>query len=297
MVVRARIKSAAKLQKNGQNTKQKQYFSHYTAKNTTNLALNYSIDSKNNSKNICFNQIFRNFATKIILLKVKKTMKKLFFVISLMVAAVSANAQIEEGEWYITPKAGVGIADLTGKLFNPDKAEGSYDATLRPIASFVGGIEGEYGINDNLGFSIGLLFATQGAKTKDNMFKVTENYLNVPLMLEYYPFANIGLAFKAGAQVGFSFRRRVKVDGIEYSADYVWQRNQWGRPMYVESELSKQFNKVDLAIPLGVSYEYKHVILDVRYNLGLINVMKDDPENSKNRMWQFTLGYKFNVGD
>lgn len=223
-------------------------------------------------------------------------MKRLFFAISLMVA-VSANAQIEEGEWYITPKVGVGIADLTGKLFNPDKAEGSYDATLRPIASFVGGIEGEYGINDNLGFSIGLLFATQGAKTKDNMFKVTENYLNVPLMLEYYPFANIGLAFKAGAQVGFSFRRRVKVDGIEYSADYVWQRNQWGRPMYVESELSKQFNKVDFAIPLGVSYEYKHVILDVRYNLGLINVMKDDPENSKNRMWQFTLGYKFNVGD
>ena len=219
-------------------------------------------------------------------------MKRLFFAISLMVAAVSANAQIEEGEWYITPKAGVGIADLTGKLFNPDKAEGSYDATLRPIASFVGGIEGEYGINDNLGFSIGLLFATQGAKTKDNMFKVTENYLNVPLMLEYYPFANIGLAFKAGAQVGFSFRRRVTSDGITQSADYVWVR---GR--YVETELSKQFNKVDLAIPLGVSYEYKHVILDVRYNLGLINVMKDDPENSKNRMWQFTLGYKFNVGD
>ena len=62
-------------------------------------------------------------------------MKKLFFAISLMIAAVSANAQIEEGEWYVTPKVGVGIADLTGKLFNPDKAEGSYDATLRPIMS------------------------------------------------------------------------------------------------------------------------------------------------------------------
>ena len=87
------------------------------------------------------------------------------------------------------------------------------------------------------------------------------------------------------------------IDGITYSADYVWQRNYWGRPIYVESELSKQFNKVDLAIPLGISYEYKNVILDVRYNLGLINIMKDDPENSKNRFWQFTLGYKFNVGD
>ena len=223
-------------------------------------------------------------------------MKKLFIAIGLMVA-VSANAQIEEGEWYVTPKVGVGVADLTGKLFDPTKSESNYDATLRPITTFVGGLEGEYAINDNLGFAMGILFATQGAKTKDKLFKVTQNYINVPLMLEYYPFTNIGLAFKAGAQVGFSFRRRVKVDGIEYSADYVWQRNQWGRPMYVESELSKQFNKVDLAIPLGVSYEFKHVILDVRYNLGLINVMKDDPENSKNRMWQFTLGYKFNVGD
>ena len=211
--------------------------------------------------------------------------------------AVSANAQIEEGEFNITPKAGVGIADLTGKLFDQTKAEGSYDATLRPIASFVGGIEGEYGINDNLGVSIGLLFATQGAKTKDNMFKITENYLNVPIMLEYYPFTNVGLAFKAGVQAGFSFRRRVKVDGVTYSADYVLQRNKWGHPSYVESELSKQFNKVDLAIPLGISYEYRNVILDVRYNLGLINIMKDDPENSKNRVWQFTLGYKFNVSD
>lgn len=218
-------------------------------------------------------------------------MKRLFFAIALMVA-VSANAQIEEGEWYVTPRVGVGIADLTGKLFDPSKAEGTYDATLRPIASFVGGIEGEYGINDNLGFSLGLLFATQGAKTKDNMFKVTENYLNIPIMLAYYPFTNVGLAFKAGAQVGFSFRRRVTSDGITQSADYVWVR---GR--YVETELSKQFNKVDLAIPLGISYEYRNVVLDVRYNLGLINIMKDDPENSKNSLWQFTLGYKFNVNN
>ena len=99
-------------------------------------------------------------------------MKRLFFAIALMVA-VSANAQIEEGEWYVTPRVGVGIADLTGKLFDPSKAEGTYDATLRPIASFVGGIEGEYGINDNLSFSLGILFATQGAKTRDNLFKVT----------------------------------------------------------------------------------------------------------------------------
>ena len=223
-------------------------------------------------------------------------MKKFILAIAMMVS-VSANAQVEEGEWYITPRAGVGIADLTGKLFDPTQSEANYDATLRPITTFVGGIEGEYGINDNFSFSAGLLFAMQGSKTKDNMFKVKENYMNIPLLVNYYPIPNCGLAFKAGVQVGFTIRKRVTIDGVEYSADYVWARNYWGRPRYVETELSKQFNKVDLAIPLGVSYEFSNIVLDVRYNLGLINIMKDDPENSKNRLWQFTLGYKFNVTD
>ena len=223
-------------------------------------------------------------------------MKKFIIAIGLMVS-VSANAQIEEGSFYITPRAGLGIADLTGKLYDPSKSGTDYDATLRPITSFVGGIEGEYAFTDKLGLSVGLLFAMQGSKTKDNRFKVTENYVNVPIMLEYYPFENIGLALKTGAQVGFSFRRRVKIDGVTYSADYVWARNPWGYPVYVQTELSKQFNKVDLAIPLGVSYEFSNIVFDVRYNLGLINVMKDDPENSKNRLWQFTVGYKFNVSD
>ena len=221
-------------------------------------------------------------------------MKKLIFAIAMMVS-VSANAQVEEGEWYITPRAGVGIADLTGNLYDPTQSESSYDATLRPITTFVGGIEGEYGINDNLGFSLGLLFAMQGSKTKDNWFKVKENYINIPLMLQYYPIPNCGLAFKAGVQVGFTIRKRVTIDGVEYSADRTVIRDPWGRLITKETELSKQFNKVDLAIPVGISYEFNNIVLDARYNIGLINIMKDDPENSKNRFWQFTVGYKFNI--
>lgn len=223
-------------------------------------------------------------------------MKKFILAIAMMVS-LSANAQVEEGEWYITPRAGVGIADLTGKLFDPTQSEANYDATLRPITTFVGGIEGEYGINDNFSFSAGLLFAMQGSKTKDNMFKVKENYMNIPLLVNYYPIPNCGLAFKAGVQVGFTIRKRVTIDGVEYSADRTFIRDRWGHVITTETELSKQFNKVDLAIPLGISYEFSNIVLDVRYNLGLINIMKDDPENSKNRLWQFTLGYKFHLSD
>ena len=67
--------------------------------------------------------------------------------------------------------------------------------------------------------------------------------------------------------------------------------------VYVESELSKEFNKVDFSIPLAISYDYKGIFAEARYNLGLTNIMKDDPENGKHRVWQFTIGYKFDLGE
>ena len=218
-----------------------------------------------------------------------------------LMAAVNASAQIDEGNWYVTPKAGISVADLTGKLFDPSKAEGTYDATLRPLVTFTAGVDFMYAFNENFGVSFGFGYARQGAKTKDDLFRVSMDYINVPITLNYYPFSNIGLAVKAGVQLGFVSHKRMKVDGVNYNADYtrVIVRNRWGRPVvaYMESELSKQFNKFDCAIPLAISYELYNFQLEARYNLGLVKVMKDDPEKSKNSVWQFTLGYKFDLGD
>ena len=41
----------------------------------------------------------------------------------------------------------------------------------------------------------------------------------------------------------------------------------------------------------------KGKLLCMGYNLGLTQVMKDDPEKSKHSVWQFTLGYKIPLGD
>lgn len=218
-----------------------------------------------------------------------------------MMMSVNMNAQLDEGNWYFTPKIGLSIADLTGKLYAPEKADGSYDPTLHPMTGFTGGVELEYAMLDNLGLSIGLNYCRQGSKTDDELFKVTMDYANIPITLDFYPIPECGLAVKAGVQVGFAGRKKVKIDGVTYNADYVMAQrfNRWGRPMivYVESELSKEFNKVDLSIPLAISYDYKGIFAEARYNLGLTNIMKDDPENSKHRVWQFTIGYKFDLGE
>lgn len=228
-------------------------------------------------------------------------MKKILFVVIAMMTTVNINAQIEEGNWYVTPKLGFGISDMTGTLFDPTKAEGTYDATLRSIATFTAGVEFQYAIIDQLGLSAGLNYGRRGSKTEDDMFRVSMDYVNIPVTLDFYPIPNVGLAVKAGVQVGFTTRKRLKVNGVEYNADFdlVSFVDRWGRIRrgLWENELSRQFNKVDFSIPLAVSYEFMNVVLEARYSLGLVNVMKDDPENSKHRFWQFTLGYKFDLGD
>jgi len=228
-------------------------------------------------------------------------MKKLLLSVFAIMATIHANAQIEEGNWYITPKLGVSVADLTGTLIDDTKMEGTYDGTLHPLTGFTGGVELEYALADQLGLTFGFFYARQGAKTEDNMFKIKMDYAKIPLMLNFYPIPNVGLAVKAGVQVGFASCKRITVNGIEYNADYdrAIFINRFGQRFVrpVESELSRQFNKVDFSIPVALSYELYNFVLEARYNIGLTKVMKDDPESSKHMVWQFTLGYKIPLGD
>ena len=233
-------------------------------------------------------------------------MKKLMMTMAVaLLTAMNASAQIDEGNWYVTPKVGISIADLTGKLYNPDKAEGTYDPILRPLCTFTAGLDFLYGFNENIGISFGLSYARQGAKTDDDLFRVSMDYINVPIMLNYYPFQEVGLSLKAGVQLGFLLHKSMKIDGVNYEKDYDLARlvffNRFGRPVvvnsYMEKEWSRNFNKVDCSIPLAISYELFGVQLEARYNLGLTKVLKEDEEASKNSVWQFTLGYKFDLGD
>ncbi len=51
--------------------------------------------------------------------------------------------------------------------------------------------------------------------------------------------------------------------------------------------------KFDISIPIGLSYEYSGVTLDVRYNLGLTKVLTGTGESVRNQIIAMTLGYKF----
>lgn len=46
----------------------------------------------------------------------------------------------------------------------------------------------------------------------------------------------------------------------------------------------------ELSIPVGLSYEISDFVIDARYNFGVTKVAEGD---SKNSVFQFTVGYKF----
>jgi opacity protein-like surface antigen len=204
-------------------------------------------------------------------------MKKIMMTLVMAVAAIAASAQNntlrEPGTISIQPKVGIGIGYLSGSwtsdvIGNDNKAK----------VGFVGGVEGEYYINNWLGVAAGVNFAQQGWKTTkpsrtgDYDVKTKLNYLNIPITADFYVLP--GFALKTGVQ--FGFLASAKINDTDWKDD------------------AKKFN---FSIPVGLSYEYKNVVLDMRYNISVTKVNKNSDADNKYRsdLLQITLGYKFDL--
>ena len=193
-------------------------------------------------------------------------MKKVLMIAAMMIATLSANAQNEVGQFTLKPMVGFDLATIT----NDDN---------KIKVGLVAGVEGEYGITETFGLTAGVLFAMQGAKDKDiSDWKMNTTYLNIPILANAY--LTKGLAIKVGIQPGFLLSAKNKYTQNNVSVD---------------ADVKDIMNKVDLSIPIGISYEYQSFVIDARYNWGLTNVYKNDQRSSKskNSVFMFTLGYKF----
>ena len=202
-------------------------------------------------------------------------MKKIMMTLVMAVAAIAASAQNntlrEPGTISIQPKVGIGIGYLSGSwtsdvIGNDNKAK----------VGFVGGVEGEYYINNWLGVAAGVNFAQQGWKftydgaAEDAKYKL--NYLNIPVTADFYVLP--GFALKTGVQFGFLASAKTN-----------------------DTDIKDDMKKFNFSIPVGLSYEYKNVVLDLRYNISVTKANKNSDADNKYRsdLLQITLGYKFDL--
>ena len=192
-------------------------------------------------------------------------MKKLFFAAAIMMASVvSAFAQHEAGD--ITLQGRVG---MIGSDFN-----NTSDTKAR--VGLVIGPEMEYFLTDRFSLGAGVLYTQQGAEQDDVDVTYEIDYVNVPLTANFYVWK--GLALRAGLQPGFKVASKIKYNDIEKDMD----------------DAVKGF---DLALPIGLSYEYRHFVIDARYTFGLNEIFdKDEIDlDSKNLTFQLSLAYKFKL--
>lgn len=195
-------------------------------------------------------------------------MKKLMMIAVMAIFAMTASAQNtnrEVGAFTLQPKVGLTIGSFSGEYIT---VGGKVDTKKR--VGFTAGLEGEIYATNWLGIALGLNYAQQGWKFGD--VKCKYDYLNVPLVADFY--VARGLALKTGVQLGFLMN--AKWDDLNVKDDS---------------------NKTNFSIPIGISYEFSNVVLDLRYNVALSKVNKNATDNYKYRsdLVQFTIGYKFEL--
>ena len=191
-------------------------------------------------------------------------MRKLMMIAALLVASLNVNAQ--EVGMFIKPMAGATLTTMTGDVDD-----------LKMKVGFTGGAELGYQFHKMVALTAGALYTMQGARVSndDNKYMINTNYLNVPVLLNLYPVSGFGI--KAGVQFGFLMKAK---QGGEDVKDY--------------------FEKSDFSIPVGLSYEFDDAVVELRYNIGVSNIRKDnyvenlfsDGKKIHNSVLMLTFGYR-----
>ena len=191
-------------------------------------------------------------------------MRKLMMIAALLVASLNVNAQ--EVGMFIKPMAGATLTTMTGDVND-----------LKMKVGFTGGAELGYQFHKMVALTAGALYTMQGARVSNdyNKYMINTNYLNVPVLLNLYPVSGFGI--KAGVQFGFLMKAK---QGGEDVKDF--------------------FEKSDFSIPVGLSYEFDDAVVELRYNIGVSNIRKDnyvenlfsDGKKIHNSVLMLTFGYR-----
>lgn len=219
------------------------------------------------------------------------------------------------GKFSLIPHVGVGISNWSNNELSIQAGE---MLKSKYQAGFNGGIDVEYRATKEVAVSLGVNYARLGFKfpkyqteNKGNDATILDGYENihanmdyiqVPLKVRAYITRNLSLTL--GVRAGFLCGDgKLKMD---YTQATINKNDEVTTKETETLTYTWPTKKFDVSIPIGVSYEYMGVILSAQYNLGLTNVsdiskIKDKDgeayinENSKNRSFAVTVGYRFTL--
>ena len=147
------------------------------------------------------------------------------------------------------------------------------------------GVGADLGLSPNMSLQTGLFYSTKGAeyKSKDKGdwidANVTANYLQLPLHLAYKIDVTPGtkVVLHAGPYVAYGIGGKAKLGIIETNT-------------FDENSLFKPF---DAGAGLGVGAEFGMFLVDIGWDMGLINISRANSGNIKTQNAYLSLGVKF----
>jgi len=132
-----------------------------------------------------------------------------------------------------------------------------------------------------IGIQPEILFSQQGSKIKVNSNDLNANYsyINIPIMVKLYTVAGINL--QAGPQFGFLTKAESDYNPVT------------GEPINSTQDFKNAYKKSDVSLAMGVGWDLPFgLTIDGRYNLGLSDVSDQAAYETKNQVWQISVGYK-----
>lgn len=227
-------------------------------------------------------------------------MKRIITLAFLSAISLASFAQSKAGTWSVIPHVGVSIASLThqsGGAVVGDNQSQELKPQARP--GFTGGVDVMYQASDNVGLSIGLSYVQAGCKYKD----VDDNgvtwhdhydrmdYISVPLVAHSY--IAPGLSINVGVAPSFLIYGNYHAGMQTYDVDTDGHRTNV-KEAEIDQDIKKGLRNFTLSIPIGISYEYENVVLDARYNVGVLNAYKYGL-TARNKVFEVSVGYKFDL--
>ncbi len=232
------------------------------------------------------------------------TMKNIILLAVLCLSALSCHAQKRAGQWSVIPRVGIAFANVSGEDDAYDPSGTLMDSKVK--VGVVAGADVEYQLTDILAFSVGAYYQRLGSRYKDSdlsdaaagTYTVWANqrrhrdYLSVPVMAHFYVSPKLlpGLAVNIGVQpqVKVNAKNHYEENEVTIGRDGSYTYNISGDELSEDSEQTKGF---DFSIPVGLSYERQNVVIDLRYQHGLLNIYK---EGNKGKNWAVVLsaGYR-----
>lgn len=127
-------------------------------------------------------------------------------------------------------------------------------------------------ISDKVKIMPELVYSSQGASISSTPLKANYNYINVPVMFNFYPIEKFFL--QAGPQLGILASAEL-TDGT------------------TTQNVKSQLKDTDFSLGLGLGADLPKVLLNARYNLGLSSSSKSTTGSFPNNVIQISIGFKF----